>query len=114
MNRATLPARRAAFALAVAVLSATAARAVNFTASYTDGSSWGESGLYAQGFNPYVNDGPDPGLAAGSTIYLNQFQFFKSGLADAAANIRLAIVSNYFLNLNEFTADPAVTPALVG
>jgi hypothetical protein len=98
----------------VAIAGAPVALAVNFTASYTDGASWGDSGLYAQGINPFVNDGPDPGLAEGSPVYLNQLRFFKSGLADSAANIRLAIVSNFFLNLDAFTTDVNTTPAFVG
>jgi hypothetical protein len=91
------------------------AAAVNFTASYTDGGSWGESGLYAQGFNPFVHNPPDPGLAEGATAYLTNFRFFKSGLADAATNIRLAIVNNIFLNLQGLTAEPGTpSAALVG
>jgi hypothetical protein len=90
------------------------AGAVSFTTSYTDGGSWGESGLYAQGFNPFVDAEPIPGIAEGEPVYLTNFRFFKSGLADSASNIRLAIVNNIFLNLQGLTADPVASPAFVG
>ena len=39
---------------------------------------------------------PNPGLANGTPVYLSQFQFFKSGNADTASNIQLAILNNIF------------------
>ena len=44
-------------------------------------------------------------------VHLDRFQFFKSGTADTASNIQLAIVNNFFLNLQTFTTS---SPELVG
>ena len=68
-----------------------------FSVSYLDGGTWNT--VYVQGFSPSVSPNPNPGSAAGDTVYLNQFQFFKSGNADTAANIRLAIINNIFGDL---------------
>lgn len=71
--------------------------------------------LYAQGFSPYLDPSPDPGLEFGQTVSLDRFQFFKAGLTEGAQEVaepfRLAIVSNYFLNLTGLTVD---NPAIVG
>ena len=75
--------------------------AVTFTNSYTDGGTWRT--IYAQGFKASVSPVPDPGLAITDTVHLDRFQFFKSGTADSASNIQLAIVNNIFLNLDTFT-----------
>lgn len=105
---------RAAALVAACGALARPAAGVSFTSSYLDGGSWGESGLYVQGFNPFVHDGPDPGLVENDTLYLNNFRFFKSGLADTASNIKLAIVSNVFMNLGNLTTDSTTTPEFVG
>jgi hypothetical protein len=85
------------------------AEAVTFTSSYTDGNSW--NSLYAQGFSPSEMAAPNPGLASDAVVPLDRFQFFKSGNVDSAANFRLAIVNNFFLNLDTFTSS---SPELVG
>lgn len=72
-----------------------------FTTSYTDGGNW--QTLYAQGFRPSLTPSPDPGLAAGDTVYLSKFDFFKSGTPDTAANIQLVILNNIFVNLQGLT-----------
>jgi hypothetical protein len=86
-----------------------AALAVPFTTSYTDGNSW--NSLYGQGFSPSELPSPDPGLAFDAVVPLDRLQFFKSGNVDSAMNFRLAIVSNLFLNLDTFTTS---SPELVG
>jgi hypothetical protein len=86
-----------------------AASAAPFTTSYTDGASW--NFLYGQGFSPSELPNPDPGLALDAVVPLDRFQFFKSGNVDSAMNFRLAIVSNFFLNLDTFTT---ASPELVG
>jgi hypothetical protein len=68
-----------------------------FTVAYTDGGSW--NSVYAQGFSPSVSPNPNLGLGAGDTVYLDEFSFYKSGNADAAADIRLAIINNIFGNV---------------
>src|SRR5688572_16681622 len=98
----------AALSISSATLSG-AASAVPFTTLYTDGASW--NSLYGQGFSPSETPSPDPGLAFDAIVPLDRFQFFKSGNVDTAANFRLAIVSNFFLNLDTFTT---ASPELVG
>lgn len=70
------------------------ASAQPFSVSYTDGGSWNT--IYAQGFSPSVSPNPNPGLADGDIVFLDEFSFYKSGTADSAANIRLAIINNIF------------------
>ncbi|MFO0789266.1 MAG: hypothetical protein U0805_07405 [Pirellulales bacterium] len=97
--------------LSAAVVAATCvpAGAITFSNSYTDGGTWRT--IYAQGFKPSVSPSPNPGLAATDTVHLDRFQFFKSGTADAAANIQLAIINNYFMNLATLTTN---SPELIG
>lgn len=85
------------------------ADAIPFTTSYTDGSSW--SSLYAQGFSPSETPNPDPGVASDAVVPLDRFDFFKSGNADVTETFRLAIVVNFFLNLDTFTT---ASPELIG
>jgi hypothetical protein len=73
-------------------------QAAPFVTSYTDGGSWNT--VYGQGFSPSLAPNPDPGSAAGDTVYLNQFEFFKSGTADTAADFCLVILDNFFANLS--------------
>ena len=91
----------ATFVVLALTLAATGVHAAPFLTSYTDGGTWNT--VYAQGFDPSVSPNPDPGVATGSTVYLNQFQFFKSGNADTAANVRLAILDNLYANLQGLT-----------
>ncbi len=95
--------------LAAVGLTAASAHAVTFTNSYADGGSWRT--IYAQGFKPSVSPNPNPGLGLTDTVHLDRFQFFKSGTADTASNIQLAVVNNMFLNLQTFTTS---SPQLMG
>lgn len=67
--------------------------ATPFTLSCT-GSTWNT--IYGQGFSPSVDPSPNLGLSAGDTAYLDQFEFYKSGTSDSAANFRLAIVQPFY------------------
>jgi hypothetical protein len=72
--------------------------AATFTTGVTTGGNW--QTLYVQGFSPSIAPTPDPGAAAGDTVTLSQIQFFKSGTADTAANIQLAIFNTMYPNLS--------------
>jgi hypothetical protein len=100
---------RVAALVALSCLAAASAQAITFSNSYTDGGSWRT--IYAQGFKPSVSPNPNPGLGLTDTVHLDRLQFFKSGTADAASNIQLAIVNNYFMNLQTLTT---TSPELVG
>ena len=81
------------------LLAGSSARAdIPFTTGVTVGGTW--QTLYVQGFSPSITPSPDPGAAAGDTVYLNQFQFYKSGTADSASNIQLAIFNTMYPNLS--------------
>lgn len=92
------------------ILSVGQARAVPFVTAYTDGESWNT--IYAQGFSPFIQPDPDPQLGLLDLVSLDRFEFFKSGDADITESFQLAIVTDYFLNLNEFTTDHADFVAL--
>jgi hypothetical protein len=79
------------------------------TTSFTGDGNW--NSLYAQGFS-LGTDASGFGVfgATGSTVNLTQFQFFKSGNADAT-NVQLAIVNNFFVDLSTLTTSSS---ALVG
>jgi hypothetical protein len=79
--------------------------AAPFTASYDDGSTWNT--IYAQGFNAFVNDGMTETLNFGDPVPLSRFEFFKSGNADSASNIRLAIITPFFANIQGLTTSSA-------
>jgi PEP-CTERM motif len=83
--------------------------AAPFSVSYLDGASWNT--VFVQGFSPSLGASPNPGLGAGATVYLNQFQFYKSGNADSASNIRLAILNNIFGDLTGLSTG---SPLFVG
>src|SRR6185295_15010006 len=68
-----------------------------YNVSYTAGGSWNT--VYAQGFSTSLGATPLPGAANGDAVLLSQFQFFKSGVADSAANIQLAIFNTMYPNL---------------
>jgi hypothetical protein len=84
--------------------------AAPYTISKTDGGNW--QTLYVQGFNSSLGAIPDPGLSNGDPVYLTKFEFFKSGTADTASNIRLAILNSIFPNnptvTNMTTSSPTV------
>ena len=105
------------------------AHAVSFSTQYTDGGTW--ESVFAQGFKASVTPTPDPAHAAADVVHLDRFQFFKSGATtynsgnDAqgnpvlvpippATNVQLAIVSNLFFNLTNFTTNTTTTPQFVG
>src|SRR4051794_22564730 len=81
--------------------SASMAIAAPFSVGFNAGGTW--NAVYAQGFSPSVGPTPDPALAPGAQVALNQFSFTKGGNADSAANIRLAIISPFFSNLTGFS-----------
>jgi hypothetical protein len=77
----------------------------SFSVSYTSGGSW--STVYAQGFSTALGATPAPGVNNGATVDLTQFQFFKSGNADSASNIQLAIFNTLYPNLTGLTTGSA-------
>jgi hypothetical protein len=83
-----------------------------YTVSYLDGGNW--QTLYVQGFNSSLGATPNPGLANGAPVYLNKFEFFKSGTADTASNIRLAILNNLFPNNPNISNTTTTSPTVVG
>lgn len=85
-------------AAAVAVLSA---QAQTYTVSYTDGGTWNT--VYAQGFSTSLGASPTPSLSVGNPVNLTQFQFYKSGTADSAANIQLAIFNTLYPDITGLT-----------
>jgi hypothetical protein len=87
-------------------ISGTSASADRFTVSYLDGSSWNT--VFAQGFSPSVGPNPSPGLGAGDTAYLREFEFFKSGNTDTASLIQLAIINNIFGDLTGLSTSSAL------
>jgi PEP-CTERM motif len=110
MTRIKDIARLICVALIVCVAQIGSTQADPFTASYTDGGSWNT--IYAQGFNPSVNDGGSGHVDGDDDVVsLTRFQFFKSGSVDSATNIRLAILNNYSMNLDTLTTD---SPELEG
>lgn len=94
------------------LVAAAAVPAATFTTSNTaDAGSYGV--LTAQGFSPSLAANPDPGLASGSTVYLQQFQFYKAdpNVADSAGNIELVILNGAYPLLTGLTTTSA---AVVG
>jgi hypothetical protein len=85
-----------ALAIVYALSVCSSANAAPYTVAYTDGSHWNT--VYVQGFSTALGANPNLGLANGAPVSLTQFQFFKSGNADAASNIQLAILNNIFPN----------------
>lgn len=86
--------------------------AAPYTVSYMDGGNW--QTLYAQGFNSSLGATPNPGLSAGNPVYLTKFEFFKSGSADTASNIRLAIINGMFPSSPTVTNMTSTSPTVVG
>jgi hypothetical protein len=100
-------------ALAIPLAGNMSATAATGTSSFTGDGNWGGGGMYAQGFSLGTGaSGFGVTGATGSTAHLTQFQFYKSGLADAA-NVQLAIVSNYFIALDPTTHSFSSTDAAV-
>src|SRR3954466_11293175 len=109
MSRSSI--RVGLLALSLCVLGSIAG-AAPYTISKTDGGNW--QTLYVQGFNSSLGATPNPGLSNGAPVYLTQFEFFKSGTADTAANIRLAILNNIFPNNPTVTNMTTTSPTVVG
>jgi len=80
-----------------------------YTVSYTDGGTWNT--VYAQGFSTSLGATPVPGANNGDTVDLTQFQFYKSGNPDSAADIQLAIFNTLYPNLTGLTTS---SPNFVG
>jgi hypothetical protein len=104
-------ARWSAVLVAVVALAVVVQPAVAGTFSLsTTGGTWNT--IYAQGFSPAVDPSPNPGLSAGDTVYLDQFEFYKSGNSDSASNFELAIVDTMWYDYtNQLTTSSS---ALVG
>lgn len=91
---------------ATALLAASAVvNAGSYTVAYTDGGSWNT--VYAQGFNTQLGASPNPGANVGDTVTLSQFQFYKSGNADTASNIQLAIFNTMYPNTATMSTNPS-------
>ena len=97
MNLIRLP---AILLLTVCLLAlSSSASAMTFTTSnLDDAGTWNT--VYVQGFRPSLDASPDPGLSAGDSVSLEQFNFYKSGTADSAADIRLAILNTIWYDWN--------------
>ncbi|HTQ40164.1 MAG TPA: hypothetical protein VMJ32_14150 [Pirellulales bacterium] len=75
------------------------ALADSYTVADTSGGTWNT--IYGQGFNTSLigPNGTSPsGLNSGDPVSLTQFQFYKSGTADSASNIQLAIFNTIYPN----------------
>jgi hypothetical protein len=95
--------------IAVLALAVLPAKAQNYTVSFTSGGSWNT--VYGQGFSTSLGATPAQSLANGSEVDLTQFQFFKSGNSDSAANFQLAIFNTLYPNLSGLTTS---SPSLIG
>jgi hypothetical protein len=84
---------------------------VPYSVTFNDGNEGSWNNIYAQGFNTSLGAAPTPGASAGDTVDLSQFQFFKSGNTDSAANIQLVILNNFFTNMTGLTLS---SPNVVG
>jgi hypothetical protein len=109
MTKKTFLAAAVVLILAASVMPAIA---VAYTVSYLDGGNW--QTLYVQGFNTSLGATPNPGLSNGSPVYLSKFEFFKSGTADSAANIRLAILNSLFPGSPTVSNMTSTSPTVVG
>jgi PEP-CTERM motif len=107
-------ARKCAALAALGLITCGSAAMANttFTTGQASGGNW--QTLYVQGFSPSVAPTPNPGSAAGDTVTLSQFQFFKSGNEDTASNIRLAIIDNIFPSSPTVTGITTTTAHFVG
>ncbi len=57
---------------------------------------------------------PNPGVSNGSAVNLTKFEFFKSGNADAASNIQLAILDSIFPGSPTVDNTTSTSPTVVG
>jgi hypothetical protein len=72
----------------------------SYTVSLNDGNESNWQTLYAQGFSTSLGATPAPGANVGDPVTLSSFSFFKSGTADSATNIQLAIFNTLFPNFS--------------
>lgn len=95
--------------VSVAMVSIASAEGPFFTVGFTENAgNW--SSVFAQGFSAFVDPSPDPEIGLLDTVSLDRFEFFKSGNDDITTTFRLAIVDNFFLNLDTLTT---TSPELV-
>ena len=94
---------------ALALTALPAAAQSSYSVSLSGGGNW--QTLYAQGFSTSLGATPPPGAVNGDPVNLTQFQFFKSGTADTAANIQLAIFNTLYPNLTGLTTS---SPNFIG
>jgi hypothetical protein len=73
------------------------AAASPYTVAFNDGNESNWQTLYAQGFNTSLGATANS-ATTGAEVDLSSFSFFKSGTADTAANIQLAIFNTLFPN----------------
>jgi hypothetical protein len=108
----------AALAVIVALALPKFATADTYNIDFNDGpghpggNNW--QTLYVQGFNTSLGANPAPALNTGDPVYLSQFQFYKSGMADSASNIQLAILNNIFPSSPTVNNTTTTSPTLVG
>jgi hypothetical protein len=104
--------RYAALAAIALIAAVPTARAVQYETSFLSGGSWNT--VYVQGFNTFLGATPDPGVSVGSPVTLSKFEFFKSGSADSAADIRLAIINSLFPGSPPVNAMTTTSPTVLG
>jgi hypothetical protein len=84
---------------AMLCIGAKPASATSYTVALNDGNETNWQTLYAQGFNTALGASANS-ATTGAEVDLSQFSFFKSGTADTAANIQLAIFNTLFPNFS--------------
>lgn len=94
-------------AVAACAMAAPPTTAATYSVAYLEGGTWNT--VFTQGFNTKLDANPDPGAADGTEVTLSKFEFFKSGNADSAADVRLAILNNLFVDMSGglTTSNPA-------
>jgi hypothetical protein len=83
---------------AILCIGARPAAASIYNVTFNDGNEGNWQTLYAQGFNTQLGASPTPGASVGDTVDLTSFSFFKSGTADSASNIQVAIFNTMYPN----------------
>ena len=112
MNGSQLLIGFGAFLTIALLATGTTVLAAPFTASYSDGGTWDT--IFGQGFNSFVNDGGvDPNeFDFGDPVPLTRWEFFKSGEADAATNIRMAIIAPLYADITGLNANDPNGPVV--
>jgi PEP-CTERM motif len=104
--------RSAAVAALTLTILTQATLAATYTVSYPDGGTWNT--VYVQGFSTSLGASPNLGLSSGDPVVLSKFEFFKSGNADSASNIKLAILNSIFPGSPTVDAMTSTSPTVVG